>query len=515
MVPPPASLTYDSIDLIASPAVAPVVVPKPTVELETAEKVVANHTASKLDGDLNRSYLFQSFRTGLPLALVDLTVTTIALLVVSHLVQISQGHSFNPGTFLQLPALLFLQFGLFSLHQLYPGAGLSPVYELRGIVRSTGMAILCLCAMNLIFGALPRIEFVTFVLTAVAISLTLPVARSFARERLGKTQWWGIRTLLLGSHNDCVRVIARQKQQRGSGFVFAGYVSPAEDIVEFDTGVITGKLGITDEAFDIAREQRAPVAAIVSAETQSLAHRLMFQFPSLVWIGNSNTEDSSSDLIDSYSKRLNTPLLRVIPRLCKRTLDLAICIPTLVVLAIPMAVIALAIKLRSPGPIFYASERVGQHGKRFKMWKFRSMVMNSEEVLQEKLASDPEARREFERDSKLKSDPRIIAGVGHLLRRWSLDELPQLWNVLIGEMSLVGPRPVLPSEIVRYQNNYYEYTKMWPGLTGLWQVSGRNETTFGTRVFLVHHYAANWSLWLDACILFKTPIVVLTRRGAY
>jgi lipopolysaccharide/colanic/teichoic acid biosynthesis glycosyltransferase len=135
--------------------------------------------------------------------------------------------------------------------------------------------------------------------------------------------------------------------------------------------------------------------------------------------------------------------------------------------------------------------------------------------LKERLESDTAARAEWERDAKLKSDPRIIPKVGHLLRRYSFDELPQLWNVLVGEMSVVGPRPVPPDEIVRYQNYYYEYTQMWPGMTGLWQVSGRNGTTFATRVFLVHHYASNWSLWLDAWILAKTPLVVITKRGAY
>jgi lipopolysaccharide/colanic/teichoic acid biosynthesis glycosyltransferase len=151
----------------------------------------------------------------------------------------------------------------------------------------------------------------------------------------------------------------------------------------------------------------------------------------------------------------------------------------------------------------------------FNMWKFRSMVPNADQVLQRKLESNPDMRREWESDSKLRSDPRVIPSIGHLLRRWSLDELPQLWNVLVGEMSLVGPRPVPPNEIVRYQKHYYEYTQMWPGMTGLWQVSGRNDTSFETRVFLVHHYARNWSPWLDLWVLLKTPAVVITRNGAY
>ena len=143
------------------------------------------------------------------------------------------------------------------------------------------------------------------------------------------------------------------------------------------------------------------------------------------------------------------------------------------------------------------------------------MVPNSDQVLQQRLATDAAARAEWDADQKLKDDPRIIPGIGRLIRSTSLDELPQLWNVLVGQMSLVGPRPVPPKEIVKYQDQYYQYSQMWPGITGLWQVSGRNDTSYETRVMLVHHYAANWSLWLDAWILVKTPMTVLTRKGAY
>ncbi len=101
------------------------------------------------------------------------------------------------------------------------------------------------------------------------------------------------------------------------------------------------------------------------------------------------------------------------------------------------------------------------------------------------------------------------------MRRWSVDELPQLWNVVLGEMSLVGPRPVPEAEITRYESRYYEYTQMWPGITGLWQVSGRNDTSFQTRIHLVHHYATHWSIWLDAWILIRTPAAIFTKRGAY
>jgi lipopolysaccharide/colanic/teichoic acid biosynthesis glycosyltransferase len=293
-----------------------------------------------------------------------------------------------------------------------------------------------------------------------------------------------------------------------------GYVCNQNDFNQH-FGNDKNMLGAGLNAFSIAIDNRAPMAALASVEANALAQRLMFQFPSLVWMDESSMFSETSNPIGEFQRRLNVPFLRLTPRLLKRTVDLALVIPGLLVLAIPMAMIAIAIKIKSPGPIIYGSQRIGQHGRRFKMWKFRSMVPNADAVLEERLASDPAAKAEWDADNKLKNDPRIIPGIGRVLRSSSLDELPQLWNVLVGEMSLVGPRPVPPNEIVKYQDQFYQYSHMWPGITGLWQVSGRNDTSFESRVFLVGHYAANWSMWLDAWILVKTPMTVITRKGAY
>ncbi len=480
------------------------------------EEVVAKHTATKLHHELNIAYLFQSLATGAPLMMVDLVVTGTLFIASSALINLAMGHGFNAGTWLQLPALLMLQVGLISLHQLYPGAGVSPVDELRGIVRSTFLAFLSLSAMNVLFGQLPRLEFVVFATAAASVAMLLPLVRYSARELLSRTSWWGIRTLLIGSRGDCYRMQERSQRCRTSGFIVADSLSIPETTCRHR--VDGNLLDATVDALQLACRTRAPVATLVTPGMQHVSNRLIFQFPSLVWIDHeaaAQVDAQSADLLGTFQKRMSMPLLRLTPRLLKRGLDLAICVPTLLLLAIPMATIALAIKWFSPGPVIYGSPRVGQHGKLFKMWKFRSMVANADAVLEERLAADPVARAEWERDAKLKSDPRIIPAIGHFMRRYSIDELPQLWNVLVGEMSVVGPRPVPPAEIVRYQNNFYEYTHMWPGMTGLWQVSGRNETTFSTRVYLVRHYASNWSLWLDAWILAKTPIVVIAKKGAY
>jgi exopolysaccharide production protein ExoY len=179
-----------------------------------------------------------------------------------------------------------------------------------------------------------------------------------------------------------------------------------------------------------------------------------------------------------------------------------------------MTLVALAIYAADRGPIFYGHVRVGRMGQTFRCWKFRSMVVDSDEVLRRHLERDPAALAEWEASHKLRNDPRITP-IGRLLRRSSLDELPQLWNVLVGEMSLVGPRPIIVKEISRYQSYFSEYCRCRPGITGLWQISGRNDMTYQQRVALDVKFARTKSVWLYLFIIASTIPAVLARRGAY
>jgi lipopolysaccharide/colanic/teichoic acid biosynthesis glycosyltransferase len=150
----------------------------------------------------------------------------------------------------------------------------------------------------------------------------------------------------------------------------------------------------------------------------------------------------------------------------------------------------------------------------FHALKFRTMVANADRLLEEHLSKDPALRAEWELNHKLKNDPRVTL-VGRFLRRTSLDELPQIWNVIVGQMSLIGPRPIVAAEIGRYGDHFDVYSRVLPGITGLWQVSGRNDTTYRERVELDCYYVYNWSLWLDLHILSRTVSAVLARKGAY
>lgn len=199
-------------------------------------------------------------------------------------------------------------------------------------------------------------------------------------------------------------------------------------------------------------------------------------------------------------------------RMVKRAVDVTVSCIALLCLCIVILPLMLAIKLDSRGPIFYKQERVGKNGRRFKMCKFRSMVVNAERQLDD--LRDQDESGSGGQMFKIKNDPRITR-MGRILRKTSLDEMPQFWNVLRGDMSVVGPRPPLPAEVENYEDNHTVRLRVLPGITGLWQVSGRSSLTFEQMVALDSYYMDNWSLWMDFYILFKTFWIVVARRGAF
>lgn len=196
----------------------------------------------------------------------------------------------------------------------------------------------------------------------------------------------------------------------------------------------------------------------------------------------------------------------------KRLFDLVMGSALIVFLAPLMLVIAALVRLDG-GPALFGHRRVGADGKSFRCWKFRSMVPDAEQALADVLRSDPAARQEWLDDFKLKADPRITP-IGRFLRVSSLDELPQLFNVVVGDMSLVGPRPIVTEEIARYGQAFEQYRACRPGMTGVWQVSGRNRVDYRRRVFYDQKYATDWSFLLDLSVLCRTVVVVIRRSGA-
>jgi Undecaprenyl-phosphate galactose phosphotransferase WbaP len=197
-----------------------------------------------------------------------------------------------------------------------------------------------------------------------------------------------------------------------------------------------------------------------------------------------------------------------------RVLDISFILFAAPYILVVFLVIMILIVLDSEGPIFYRQSRIGRYGRKFYVYKFRTMVQNADQVLHMYLENSPELRAEWLATHKLKNDPRVTR-VGTILRKLSLDELPQLWNILNGEMSLIGPRPIVEQEIEKYGKCFDLYVQVRPGLTGLWQVSGRSDTSYERRVELDEYYILNRSLKLDLQIILKTIGVVLGGKGAY
>ena len=212
--------------------------------------------------------------------------------------------------------------------------------------------------------------------------------------------------------------------------------------------------------------------------------------------------------------KIKNQLARRRNRVIKRAFDLLFTICGGLCILPFLLVIAVMVAVDNKGNIIFAHRRIGRDGKEFKCYKFQTMIPNAQEALEKYLAENPEARKEWEESFKLTDDPRVTK-LGSILRKTSLDEMPQLWNVIKGDMSLVGPRPIVAKEIERYGEYFKEYAMVPPGITGMWQASGRSDTTYEERVEMDTWYVRNWSVWIDLMYLFKTVKIVFTGKGAY
>jgi undecaprenyl-phosphate galactose phosphotransferase len=237
-----------------------------------------------------------------------------------------------------------------------------------------------------------------------------------------------------------------------------------------------------------------------------------FVIPALTQLQTSGVEIEQLENILLMKYRYN--LLRTESRIVKRIVDFIIA-GIGIILCVPLfIIISLLIKLSSKGPIYFVQERLGKDKKLFKCYKFRTMYLDAPQRLEKLLKSSPEAKSQWDKYLKITDDPRTTS-FGKLLRRISFDELPQLWNVIKGEMSLVGPRPYLPHEVEGLKQEMVIITKVTPGITGLWQVSGRSQLTFEERLKLDEYYVKNWTVWLDLVILLRTVKVFFKAEGAY
>ena len=284
-------------------------------------------------------------------------------------------------------------------------------------------------------------------------------------------------------------------------------------------------LGGFDEARRIIRASQVQTVVIAAPgldkeRLQALINAIQPHVKNISFVPDLiGTPMSSAELSILFSEKilmlnLRNNLSRPYNRAFKRIFDLTLTIFGGLMISPLLLWIAIRVAVENRGHVIFAHKRVGAAGKKFPCYKFQTMVPDAEERLKKYLAENPEARREWDETFKLTNDPRVTK-FGRWLRRTSLDELPQLWNVIRGEMSLVGPRPIVQEEVPRYGKNIREYYMVLPGITGMWQVSGRSDTTYPERVAMDTWYVRNWSVWIDIMYLFKTVKAVWKEEGAY
>jgi Undecaprenyl-phosphate galactose phosphotransferase WbaP len=247
-------------------------------------------------------------------------------------------------------------------------------------------------------------------------------------------------------------------------------------------------------------------------------HSIEDYFERIIWVNLAKNQESLwvsfKNLGGMAGIEKKYELAKSWARTQKRMFDLFGSVFGLLVLSPFLALIAVLIKLDSSGPVFYRQTRIGKNGNNFQMLKYRTMYQDADQELDKYLKDSQELKQEWENYQKLKQDPRITR-VGYFLRLYSIDELPQLWNVLKSEMSLVGPRPFMPQQRELHATTYHRYIRIRPGLTGMWQVYGRSELQYDFRIQMDEYYFRNWSIWLDIYIMIRTPWVVIRKIGAY
>jgi undecaprenyl-phosphate galactose phosphotransferase len=356
--------------------------------------------------------------------------------------------------------------------------------------------------------------------------LLVPLTRVLVKRTLLRLGAWQRQTVIIGAGENACEAAAALHSEPLMGLVVTALLDPDGNAGTPACVPPIRVLPLGDDPMALLRQMGYPhVIVALDADTlqdqQPLIRQLSIHYtdlnvipslPGLPLMGMETTHFFSHEVL---LLRVRNNLARRGPRFFKRTMDILLSSFLLLVLLPVFAIVAWRIGREDGAPFIFSQPRIGRGGKPFRFYKFRSMINDADSLLEQWKTTHPELHAEYvDGNFKLKDDPRVLR-VGKWIRRTSLDELPQLWNVLRGDMSLVGPRPMLEREIESYGDTFPLYRQARPGITGLWQISGRSKTTFLDRANLDAWYVKNWSLWYDIVILLKTVKVVLKRDGAY
>jgi Undecaprenyl-phosphate galactose phosphotransferase WbaP len=425
----------------------------------------------------------------------------------------SARHDTPVGTLVHATLLLPPFLALFWLFDLYPGVGSDPVDEFRSVSLATACGFLFVAVIFAIHHALP--VSLLALPACVAGCIVILLLRTAVRMIGSRSGWWGFPVVVVGSGELAHFILRNLKSQPALGFTPVAVIS--DDLVD---GEVANIRVFKAEHLTQIRSSGITHAIVATSVSQTeIGDAIGHAFSKVLFVPDGNPlrreEPRNLGLAGITSVQLQNNLLHAPSRLFKRTLDVVVSAIFLILLLPLIGLIAISIIVESGFPVLYFDKRLGYDGKVFHMWKFRTMAKDAAAVLSRYLEANEELRGEWTRYQKLRKDPRITR-IGRLLRKTSLDEIPQLWNVLRGDMSMVGPRPrLLEVNIPKYQRVNALYGRVSPGLTGLWQVSGRNRTTYEERLAYDAYYIRNWSPWMDLYLLMRTVSVVITGYGAY
>ena len=457
-----------------------------------------------------------SFISGVALAFVDAIAFMLSICLAFFIVNTINDEWIKFNSFVKYIIFMPGIFAVFYAAGLYPGILLAPEEEVKRFSLSAFFSLI-----GEAFALMTIKSTRDFIPIAAALILAwpfatvlLPLGREFGRRLYSRFKWWGVPAVIYSKGNQGYDIVDRLTQRKHLGYRPVLIITDTPFHDDSYAGIEIKER--TPEIVSSIEKLNIKVAIICgydrSLELIQANYRYTIRVPKNQL--NTNMSLHMKDFGGILGFSSTNYLTKSGSVFIKRFIDLAICILVSPIVLPVVGIIALIVKFTSPGPVFYGHKRVGKNHSELKCWKFRSMCIDAEERLKEILATDPVRAAEWEKDRKFTDDPRVTK-FGKILRKTSLDELPQLWNIFTGQMYFVGPRPVTEPELAKYKQ-FSEYVlSVTPGLSGMWQISGRSDTGYEERINLDTYYIQNWSIWLDIWIIIKTVGVVIVGKGAY
>lgn len=401
----------------------------------------------------------------------------------------------------------------------YPGAALGAIEEQRRIFFSTALAYLLLFAFLALSHRAQGISRMALILSWLLTFLLLPIFRWWARCLMKRYRFGQIRVLIAGAGLTGTMVAKELRRDKYFGFDVVGFLDDSpklRDSCPVEGVPVVGTLGYARKAARKYNTDYMICCIPITLVTEMLENYSKY-FRHVMIIPDNRVFPISwayPVYLSGFSGiEIRNQLLLPMPRMAKGILEVFVSLVAFVTLQPLFLILAFLVKISSRGPIFYRARRLGVNRKTIRVLKFRTMYVDADQRLETLLAEDPEMERQWREKFKLENDPRVTP-LGRFLRKTSLDELPQFWNVLTGDMAVIGPRPIVEAEVKYYGERYASLSRVKPGITGLWQVSGRSELDYPQRVNLDISYIMNWTIWMDYYIFLKTVKEVILCRGA-